>query len=109
MSIVERIKEKCAENKTNIATIERNTGIGNGVIRRWDERKPGAYQVLEVAKCLNTSIEWLLTGKDSKDFTPEEENLVNLYRKADSRGKRNIMNAAEQEAREQESYTSKIG
>lgn len=45
MDIVERIKAKSKEKGTNIATLEKELGIGNGVIRRWNERKPGAEQV----------------------------------------------------------------
>lgn len=101
MGIVERIKEKCNENNTNIATLERNLNIGNGVIRRWNDRKPLAEQVYNVAICLNTSVEWILTGKEAAELTPEEQQLVDLYRSADERGRRRIRQTAELEAQEQ--------
>ena len=109
MDIVERIKEKSRQKGTNIATLEKELGIGNGVIRRWNDRKPGAEQVYKIAVCLNTTVEWLLTGKESGNLTPEEQLLVDHYRQADDRGKRNIMKTAENEGAELESSASKLG
>lgn len=109
MDIVERIKEKSKEKGTNFAKLERELGFGNSVIRRWNERKPGAEQVYKVAICLNTTVEWLLTGKESGNLTPEEQLLVDHYRRADNRGKRSIMRTAESESAELESSTSKLG
>ena len=109
MTIVERIKEKSKEKGTNLAKLEKELGFGNGVIRRWDERKPGAEQVYKVAICLNTTVEWLLTGKESENLTEEEQQLVDLYRRADDRGKRSIMRTAASESAELESSTSRIG
>ena len=74
MSLVERIKIKCIENKTNF-----------------------------------------ILGKENNEFSPNEQKLLNLYRKADDRGKRNIMHQAESEIQElslttnQKLSTSKIG
>lgn len=109
MDIVERIKEKSRQKGTNIATLEKELGIGNGVIRRWNDRKPRAEQVYKIAVCLNTTVEWLLTGKESGNLTPEEQLLVDHYRQADDRGKRNIMKTAENESAELESSASKLG
>lgn len=109
MDIVERIKEKSRQKGTNIATLEKELGIGNGVIRRWNDRKPGAEQVYKIAVCLNTTVEWLLTGKESGNLTPEEQLLVDHYRRADDRGRRNIMKIAENESAELESSASKLG
>ena len=109
MDIVERIKEKSRQKGTNIATLEKELGIGNGVIRRWNDIKPGAEQVYKIAVCLNTTVEWLLTGKESGNLTPEEQLLVDHYRQADDRGKRNIMKTAENESAELESSASKLG
>lgn len=109
MDIVERIKLKCAEIGTNIANLEKELGIGNGVIRRWNERNPGAIHMLKVAEWLNVSVDWLLTGKEAGNLTPEEQLLVDLYRQADARGKRSILRTAQDEARELESSASGTG
>lgn len=109
MSIVERIKEKCKEQKTSMNAIEKQLGFGNGSIRLWDKKIPGSDKAISVANYLDVSLDWLLTGKESKDLTPEEQTLVNYYRKADDRGKRNILRTAESESMELESSTSRIG
>lgn len=109
MNLYERIKDKCLIEGITIKNLEEKAGFPNATIGKWEKQKPSYEKVQIIANCLNVSIDWLITGKEAGTLTPEEEKLVNLYRKADSRGKRNIMNAAEQEAREQESYTSKIG
>lgn len=109
MTIVERIKEKCKEKHTSMNALEKKLGFGNGNIRRWETQTPGSDKVLAVANTLEISVDWLLTGKEAPDLTPEEQKLVSCYRAADERGKRTIMRTAEQESTELESSNSKIG
>jgi hypothetical protein len=92
-----------------MGALEKELGLANGSIRRWDDKTPGADKILKIANRLDISIDYLLTGKDGKDLTPEEQKLVDYYRKADDRGKRNILRTAEQESQELEYATSKIG
>jgi transcriptional regulator with XRE-family HTH domain len=109
MELVERIKEICKQKNTSMGALEKELGLANGSIRRWDDKTPGADKILKIANRLDISIDYLLTGKDGKDLTPEEQKLVDYYRKADDRGKRNILRTAEQESQELEYATSKIG
>ena len=109
MQIVERIKTRCKEKGTTMGTLEKELGFGNGTIRRWDERMPSADKALIIANRLEVTVEWLLTGKETAELSPEEQKLVDLYRVADTRGKRNIMRSAEAESAELESSDSKIG
>lgn len=95
MSLVERIKEKCKENNTSIKTIEKELGFGNGNIRRWDTQKPSYDKVIAVAEKLNISFDWLITGKESTELTPEEQTLVNLYRNTNDIGQPLIIKHAE--------------
>lgn len=109
MSIVERIKSKCKEKGTSMNALEKELGFGNGSIRLWDKKEPGSQKVILVAEKLDLSLDWLLTGKESGNLTPEEQLLVDHYRRADNRGKRSIMRIAESESAELESSTSKLG
>lgn len=109
MGIVERIKAKCKEKGTSMNALEKKLGFGNGNIRRWETQVPGSDKVLAVANTLEVSIDWLLTGKEAADLTPEEQRLVDYYRKADDRGKRSILRAAEAESMELGSSSSRIG
>ena len=109
MSIVERIKARCKEKGTSMNALEKELGFGNGSIRLWDKKEPGSQKVILVAERLDLSLDWLLTGKESGNLTPEEQLLVDHYRRADDRGKRSIMRIAESESAELESSTSKLG
>ena len=63
MSLVERIKQKKKKKELTIKAIEQNAGFGNGTIRRWDNSPPSADKLLKIAHMLNTTCEYLLTGK----------------------------------------------
>ena len=64
MTLVSRIKELAKENNLNLKLLEESAGFGNGTIRRWDNSPPAADKLLKVANMLNTSCEFLLTGKE---------------------------------------------
>lgn len=116
MTLVERIKLKCKENHTSMNALEGELGFGNGTLRRWDERTPGADRILILANRLNTSVDWLLTGKENRGLEPTEQNLINLYRKTNDIGKPLIIKQAEsiqqalpREEQKQKLSDSKIG
>lgn len=109
MGLVERIKKLCTSNNTTIKALERQIGISNGSIRHWDDKPPAVERVLSVANTFNVSLDWLVTGKEANEMTPDEQKLVEYYRKADARGKRSILKHAETESMEQQSSTSLIG
>ena len=109
MTIVERIKMKCKEKGTSMNALEKELGFGNGSIRLWDKKEPGSQKVILVAERLGLSLDWLLTGKESGNLTPEEQILVDTYRQADDRGKKNIMATVENEKIQLKSSASKLG
>lgn len=109
MTITERLRMKCKEKGTSFNALEKELGLGNGTIRRWDEKVPGVDKAQLVANRLEISLEWLVTGKNGPDLTPEEQQLVDLYRQADERGKRSILRLAQDEARELELSASGTG
>ena len=114
MEIVERIKLKCKEKGTSMGALEKEFGFGNGNIRRWDERMPGADRMYIIANRLDVTVEWLLTGKTSaQEYTPEEQQLVDYYRAGNDAAQKLILSNAkttsEQLPRERESSTSNVG
>lgn len=109
MGMVERIKDLCASKNTTIKALERQINISNGSIRHWDDKPPAVERVLLVANTFNVSLDWLVTGKEAAELTPDEQQLIDLYRHADARGKRSILKHAEAECTELESSTSMIG
>lgn len=62
-----------------------------------------------VVERLGLSLDYILTGKEAGDLTPEEQQLVDLYRQADSRGKRSILRLAQDEAQELTAMSSVSG
>lgn len=101
-----------------MGTLEKELGFGNGSIRRWDEKTPGADKVLLIANRLEVTIDWLLTGKEAKDLTQDEKKLIELYRKTNDEGQPITMKHAEdiqkvlprqETLKEQISSNSKIG
>lgn len=109
MDIVERIKLQCKEKGTSMCALEKKLGFGNGNIRRWNTQTPGSDKIIAVANALEISIDYLLTGKEAADLTPEEQQLVDYYRQADDRGKRSIMRTAANESAELESSIMQHG
>lgn len=109
MEIVERIKSLCITENITIKELERIIQISNGSIRHWNEKTPSVERVLLVADYFKVSLDWLVTGKKSGNLTPEEQQLIDYYRKADDRGKRSILRTAESESTELESSASKLG
>lgn len=109
MEIVERIKSLCITENITIKELERIIQISNGSIRHWNEKTPSVERVLLVADYFKVSLDWLVTGKESGKMTPEEQQLIDYYRKADDRGKRSILRTAESESTELESSASKLG
>lgn len=82
MGIVERIQIKVKEKGTNIKTLEKEIGIGNGTIRRWNERSPQCDKISLVANYLQVSIDWLVFGKENENLTEKEQQLIESYRTA---------------------------
>lgn len=94
MAIVDRIKQRCKEMNTSMNALEKELGLGNGTIRLWDVKDPGSSKVILVANRLGCSLDWILTGKEAAELTPEEQELVDLYRRSNVTGKKLILNNA---------------
>lgn len=116
MEIVERIKTVCKKKGTTMGTLEKELGLGNGSIRRWNEKTPGADKILLIANRLEVTTDWLLTGKEAGELTQDEKKLVDLYRNTNDTGQpltmkhaEDIQQALPREKPEQKSLDSKIG
>ena len=54
----------CKAHGTTFAEVERAVGLGNGVIRRWDEHSPRVKSLKRVADYFKVSIDDLLVGEE---------------------------------------------
>lgn len=58
--ILEKVTKLCNENKISIAKLEKESGIGNGTINRWDESEPSLKSLKKLADYFSKPIEYFL-------------------------------------------------
>lgn len=58
-----KIKALCQEKGISIARLEKECGLGNGVIGRWDKSSPAVRNLKAVADYLGKPIEYFLEDK----------------------------------------------
>lgn len=68
--IYERIKALCKENKVSVNELEKRLDIAKGSLCKIDKHKPSSEKMEMLAKELNTTSKFLLTGKEP-EFTHE--------------------------------------
>ena len=80
MSLVERIKALCEQQKLTIAELERKLNFGNGTIRRWDNSAPSTDRILKVSEFFHVSVDYLLgnvrTDTSGVQIVPRDEGKV---------------------------------
>lgn len=58
--LVENIRSRCKRLGLTLAELERETGIGNGVIARWDKHSPRIDLIWKVAQRLGCTVDDLV-------------------------------------------------
>lgn len=94
MTIVDRIKKLCDEQKITIAELERRIQLSNGQIRKWSNQTPGIDKVQKVADYFKVSTDyllgrtnkkyWELNEKDEKDIQKKLEEIIEDMSNADA-------------------------
>ena len=87
----ERFVSLLEEKKLKPADVTKATGIKSTVFSEWKKGKssPNADKLLKIARYLNTTVEYLMTGEEphtasgSFPLSEQEKRLVVAYRKAD--------------------------
>ena len=110
-TVGKRLKAWRKENNLTLTDILAKTGLSTGGLSAYerDEKLIGSKTLLALWSEYRIDIAWILTGKKDGDFTQEEQQLIDYYRRADDRGKRSILRTAESESTELESSASKLG
>lgn len=109
MSIYDRIKSKADEKKISIKALERESGLGNGVIKRWNETSPQCNKLEKVANYLQVSIEWLITGKENRDLSDEENTIIIAYKNATPAIQEAVQKLLDVSDKDEKSSNLKIG
>jgi len=74
---------------TELAKISKNniTNYKNGQI-------PNATILYRLSQILGTSMEYMITGKEKEELTPEEQQLIDYYRNTNNIGQQSTLNMA---------------
>ena len=69
-----RVKYKIKESNTTMDWVAHKINIRADSFRRWSQRKtiPNAQKAYDIAKALNTSIEYLLTGEEPRHLSNDD-------------------------------------
>lgn len=92
----EKFEELLGIKGYTAADITRLTGISSTVFSEWKKGKstPKTDKLILIARCLGTTVEYLMTGEKPEipGFEPEHLELIELYSKLKDEQKTAIMN-----------------
>lgn len=96
MDIVDRIQALVDEKGLTIAALERNTGLSNGIIKKWKRQSPSCDKIVAIANYLSASVEFLILGTFSTNRQDlDVQQLLDYYSQLDEKGKGMVLGKAE--------------
>lgn len=96
MDIVDRIQALVDRKGLSIAALERNTGLSNGIIKKWKKQSPSCDKIIIIANYLNTSVGYLLLGTiETRELTFDAQQLLDYYDQLDKIEKGMVLGKAE--------------
>ena len=83
MTLRERVKILCKEQKTSLNALETECGFAKGYASKLDKSTPNAENLRKIADFFNVSVDYLMTGKEDLegDISNESAHLVTQIRK----------------------------
>jgi transcriptional regulator with XRE-family HTH domain len=93
MDFWRRLKNEIKEKNTTQEWIAGKIGVPLSTFRKWMTRKtyPDVKEGIEIAKLLETSAEYLVTGIKLESLSETERRLIAVYRKLSSTDRENAM------------------
>jgi len=93
MDFWSRLKNEIKAQNTTQEWIAGKIGVPLSTFRKWMTRKtyPDIREGVGIAKLLETSAEYLVTGVTQENLTDTEQRLIRAYRKLSSRDQENAM------------------
>ena len=81
-SFWERVNTLIKSKKTKQQDVAEACGLSYQTFRGWITRStyPDALQTVKIAKCLGTSVEYLVTGTDSNEYKVQLDQLKQALR-----------------------------
>ena len=88
-----RLKNEIKTQNTTQEWVAGKIGVPLSTFRKWMSHKtyPNMRQGIEIAKLLETSAEYLVTGVQARGISQEEQQLLNAYRKLNRPDQENII------------------
>lgn len=92
MSLLERIQKLLSEKGVSIKQAERESGLSNATIRKWETQNPSLDSIIKLANYLHVSVDYLARGEDGRTpprfevycdglpLTEAEADLIAMYR-----------------------------
>jgi transcriptional regulator with XRE-family HTH domain len=87
MNSVDRVKAICKERKIAISKLEKDLGFSNGYISQLRKGSFPAERLVLISNYLSVSTEFLMSGEDVKENSPDEfvltegeKDLLELFR-----------------------------
>ena len=78
MTLVDRISQIAKDKGLTFRAIERELGLGNGTIKRWEVQSPRLDRLIKVAEYLQVSLDTLVFGDNKTDNNLEDETYFNI-------------------------------
>lgn len=96
--IVKRIDFALEKKGLKRVSLARAIETRESTITSWSTRGsiPAADTAIRIAQFLGVSVEWLITGEDPDNLTPDERQLLDKYRIIDERDKESLLLIAQQ-------------
>jgi len=88
-----RLKNEIKAKNTTQEWIAGKIGVPLSTFRKWMTRKtyPDVREGVEIAKLLETSVEYLVTGTEPEGLNNAERKLVRTYRKLSPTDQKNVI------------------
>jgi transcriptional regulator with XRE-family HTH domain len=82
MDFWERLRDAIKDKDLTQEWLARKTGVPIGTFKNWLTREtyPNAQQIADIAKLLNTSVEYLVTGAERVNLVGDERQLLANFR-----------------------------
>jgi transcriptional regulator with XRE-family HTH domain len=88
-----RLKNEIKSKNTTQEWVSGKIGVPLSTFRKWMTRKtfPNINEGVEIAKLLETSAEYLVTGNEPQGLSESERKLMNSYRKLNPADRENVI------------------
>lgn len=78
MTLRERVKILCKEQKTSLNALETECGFAKGYASKLDKSTPNAENLRKIADFFHVSVDYLMTGKEPKEDIYTDNRLRKL-------------------------------